>query len=127
MQGIGWNKFVDVKLKFWRYFYKMWVEDRKKKDIKIVFYEDLKTNLSRIAKDINSFIGLPFNSERLDCVMRIKNKLFKRQVLNPDHSGYFSYSQQLLIAKHVDMLNTTLVKHGHLPLPQSYMDFSVYS
>ena len=91
LQGIGWNKFVDVKLKFWRYFYKMWVEDRPKKDLKIVFYEDLKTNLSRIAKDINSFIGLPFNPERLDCVMRVKNKLFKRQVLNPDHSGYFSY------------------------------------
>ena len=124
MQGINWNKFIEVKLKFWRYFYKMWVEDRPNKLMKIVFYEDLRTNLLKTVREIIAFIEIPFIQARLDCVVRDNNQVFKRRMLNTDYSSYFSSSQQIMIAREVDKLNNTLVSHGHNQLPGTFQSFN---
>ena len=105
----------------------MWVEDRPNKLIKIVFYEDLRTNLLKTVREIIAFIEIPFIQARLDCVVRDNNQVFKRRMLNTDYSTYFSSSQQIMIAREVDMLSNTMVSHGHKQLPESYRDFSMYS
>ena len=105
----------------------MWLEDRENKNIKIVFYEDLSLNTSKTVKGILNFIGVSPSLARLDCLLRNKNQTFKRLKLGSDYSSQFSTSQQQLIARHVQMLNTSLVKNGHNPLPQSYLDFSMYA
>ena len=104
----------------------MWIEDRKQEDIEIVLYEELKNDLVEVALDVLRFIGLEPDSERLGCLAKNENRTFKRSNTETDFLNYFSVSQKFLIAKHVKMLNDTLVKNGHKQLPRSYLDFSKY-
>ena len=106
----------------------MWMEGRKHTDIKILFYEDLKVNIVKEVLDILDFIGFKADSDRLDCLEKIEFRTFKR---NKSESSigienYFSAHQKFLLAKHVKMLNKTLVQNKHKGLPKSYLDFTEF-
>ena len=125
-QGKSWQRFIEVKLRYWADFYKMWVEDRRHEDIQIVLYEDVKTDLVKTVLEMLRFIGVNPNHERLDCLQKIQNRKFKRKENEDEKQKYFSASQKFLIAKHVKMLNTTLVNNYQKWLPSSYLDFTQF-
>ena len=106
----------------------MWIEGRKHKDIKILFYEDVKSNIVHEVLDILEFIGFEADTDRLDCLETIQFRTFKRNKSKNrvEKQNYFSASQKFLIAKHVKMLNNTLVKNKHKVLPKSYLDFTEF-
>ena len=106
---------------YWADFYKMWVED-----IKIVFYEDIKTYLVKSVLEILRFIEVNPNHERLDCMQKIQNRTFKRKKNKHEKQKKISASKKFLIAKHVKMLNKTLVNKYQKQLPTSYLDFTQF-
>ena len=103
----------------------MWIKSRKHTNIKILFYEDVKLNIVNEVLDILEFIGFKADSDRLDCLEKIEFLTFKRNKSESsiEKENYFSASQKFLIAKHVKMLNKTLVQNKHKGLPKSYLDF----
>ena len=127
-QGKGWQNFIEVKLRYWNDFYKMWIEGRKHTDIKILFYEDMKINIVNEVLEILDFIGFEADSDRLDCLEKIQFRTFKRNKSKNkiEKQNCFSASQKFLIAKHVKMLNRTLVQNKHEGLPKSYLDFTEF-
>ena len=111
---------------YWADFYKMWVEDRRYEDIHIVLYEDIKTDLVKTVLEMLRFIEVNPNQERLDCWQKIQNRTFKRKKNKHEKQKYFSASKKFLIAKHVKMLNKTLVNKYQKQLPTSYLDFTQF-
>jgi hypothetical protein len=120
------ERFIEVKLRYWADFYKMWIEDRRHEDIHIVFYEDIKTDLVKSVLEILRFIGVNPNHERLNCLQKIQNRKFKRKKNKDENQNHFSASQKFLIAKHVKMLNKTLLNNCQKQLPSSYLDFTQF-
>merc|ERR1712096_400240 len=78
-KGIPWQELIEVQLRYWAEFYKMWLENRKDEEIKIVFYEEFKSDIKHTAEDVGNFIGLNIDQERLDCLAQHENKTFKRK------------------------------------------------
>ena len=124
-QGPGWQHFIEVKLRFWTDFYRMWIEGRKHEEVLVIFYEDMKINLETNLENILTFLKIKVNQIRIDCVLENQNTAFQRKTTksNEDWLKQFSMSQKLLIVKHVEMLNQILVKNGHRRLPGSDLDF----
>ena len=106
----------------------MWVENRRKEDVKIVFYKDFEHDLVKTTKEVLEFIGVEIDLARLQCLKKNQNRTFKREQKNSETNfkKYFSVSQKFLIAKHVKMLNATLVQNDQKNLPTSYLDFSKF-
>ena len=84
--------------------------------------------LVKTAKEVLEFIGVEPDLARLQCLEKNQNRTFKREQKNSETNfkKYFSVSQKFLIAKHVKMLNATLVKNDQKWLPASYLDFSKF-
>ena len=116
---------MKTKLRSWTDFYKMWLEDHDRIHILVVFYEDLKLELT--LQKMVEFLSFEVDKDRIKCVTQNLNGLVHRKA-KPELNlkTVFSKGQKTMILQHVQSMEENFKNAGQGKLPGSYYDLSKY-
>ena len=79
-----WRRFVTAKISNWAYFYNTWLDAAPAKDVIILFFDDLVTDLSQTLVNLAYFLGYDgISREVLQCARRNAEGHFHRERLRP--------------------------------------------
>ena len=77
-RGRDWDNFVRSSIQHWEHFYIQWIRNRK--DLLVIYFEELASRFTEITlKKITTFLNIQFNKDRLNCVLRHKEDVFKQE------------------------------------------------
>jgi len=114
--GSGWNSFVNYEHQTWYRFYSEWLTDNPPDQVLVVHYADLLYNLKTTLRTIGTFLKVPIDETRLDCVSSYSDGLFRRNHSGEEIGDPFSEDQKRKINATIDKLNILLEKYDKGPV-----------
>ncbi|RXG60632.1 WSC domain-containing protein 1 [Armadillidium vulgare] len=118
-EGEGWRSFVLLKIKLWKEFYMDWINNSKRGDLCVIFYEDLTSDVLNTLKKVLNFLSLPVDNRRLQCIAKYPRADLKRKKVKIPKSDPFTQELQSKIYEAIDELNQTLVTKLNIYMPLS--------
>ncbi|XP_045113183.1 uncharacterized protein LOC123505642 isoform X2 [Portunus trituberculatus] len=117
--GQGWAEFVRLKIRLWRDFYEDWLRSTNASAIYVTHYELLKANPVREMQGILSYLNLPQDTQRLKCLGRNSDGLFKRKPRRNLELDFDPFTEELrgLIYDAIDAVDIALKERGKKGLP----------
>ncbi|KAK4027065.1 hypothetical protein OUZ56_016084 [Daphnia magna] len=121
--GTKWDNFVSRSVAGWETLATVWIRGLKQGGI--IYYERLHRETRSELKRLLKMLGLGYDKERLECVLRhTADNSFKRESNQTAQTEFpYTASQRLLIHKAIESVQLALKERGLDPLPIQYYDF----
>ena len=81
----------------WKRLYTYFVDNYQTKQIHILRFENLKTNLEDELQHLMDFLGLKFDRNLTACIMKRQNGFFKRPKSNIDYKKFYTNVQKIKV------------------------------
>lgn len=124
-----WAPYVKIQLKRWLDMVTAWTSNDQRNQVLVVHYEHLKTDLPNVLRKILTFLNLPIDEDRLECLSEHRNGFFHRGSSGASSSQSpemvaFNGELRVIIDKVIDHVNDQLLKpRRHEPMPTKLFNF----
>ncbi|XP_042874134.1 uncharacterized protein LOC122254502 [Penaeus japonicus] len=123
-KGEGWANFTIERADFWVKLNKAWLS-LSNTDMHVIHYEHLQHDLEQEAERLVSFLGLPIDYGRVECLVRYPEGKFRRPKYPKHLQGYrFPTKTAEILRKGMGHLAHLLKKGGHPPFPTHLYTFT---
>lgn len=130
-QGLGWDRFVSIKIKSWELFYMDWLSSEDEGEagwsshrVKVVHFENLQDMLQWNLLSILDFLSLRPDPGRIECLLKHEEGLFRRKSKGSQMDfDPFTAAQKKKIRVAIDKVNGALQKASKETIPLHKYEF----